>query len=86
MGRSDPGVRAPEWLEDQRFKTPALRDQNINARLQLTQEACSGRAAAEWLERRRRRTCRARRVLTRNEVIRHPQVRRWRLSWKTTTP
>ena len=29
----------PEWLEDERFKTPALRQKNIDARLQLTQEA-----------------------------------------------
>ena len=30
----------PEWLEDERFKTSALRQQNIDARLRLTQEAC----------------------------------------------
>ena len=28
----------PEWLEDPRFSTPALRDQNIDARLQMTQD------------------------------------------------
>jgi crotonobetainyl-CoA:carnitine CoA-transferase CaiB-like acyl-CoA transferase len=33
----------PEWLEDPRFKTPALRDQNINARLAAIQEVLKTR-------------------------------------------
>src|SRR6266550_8202946 len=41
----------PEWLEDERFKTSALRQKNIEARLQVTQEALLERPAAEWLER-----------------------------------
>src|SRR5205807_8215876 len=40
----------PEWFEDQRFKNSALRQKNIEARLQLTQEALLERPAAEWLE------------------------------------
>ena len=28
----------PEWLDDPRFKSPALRQENINARLNLTQD------------------------------------------------
>src|SRR5204862_1981203 len=40
----------PEWLEDERFKTPSLRAQNIEARLQMTQDALIGRPSAEWLE------------------------------------
>ncbi len=35
----------PEWLEDERFKTSALRQKNIEARLQLTQEALLTRPA-----------------------------------------
>ena len=35
-------------LEDERFKTPALRDQHANERLQLIQEALLERPAAEW--------------------------------------
>ena len=34
-----PALDRPEWLEDERFKTPALRQRNIDARLQLTQDA-----------------------------------------------
>src|SRR5271155_5285394 len=41
----------PEWLEDERFKTPALRQKNIDARLQLTQEALIGRPTAGGLRR-----------------------------------
>src|ERR1700751_3245115 len=36
----------PEWLADERFKTPALRQKNIEARLQLTQEVLLPRPAA----------------------------------------
>ena len=38
-------VEHPEWLEDERFKTPALRQQNIDARLRLTQQALISRPA-----------------------------------------
>src|SRR5437764_12604304 len=40
----------PEWLEDERFKTPSLRSQNIEARLQMTQDVLIGRPSAESLE------------------------------------
>src|SRR5271166_2079583 len=65
----------PEWLEDERFKTSALRQKNIDARLQLTQEALLTRTAAEWLERLTAAGVPCAPVLTRNELIRHPQVR-----------
>jgi crotonobetainyl-CoA:carnitine CoA-transferase CaiB-like acyl-CoA transferase len=64
----------PEWLEDQRFKTSALRHKNIDARLQLTQEALLERPAAEWLERLTAAGVPCAPVQTRNELIRHPQV------------
>jgi crotonobetainyl-CoA:carnitine CoA-transferase CaiB-like acyl-CoA transferase len=67
-------VGRPEWLEDPRFKTPALRQQHIDARLELTQEALRARPAAEWLERLTAAGVPCAPVLTRNEVIRHPQV------------
>jgi crotonobetainyl-CoA:carnitine CoA-transferase CaiB-like acyl-CoA transferase len=64
----------PEWLADPRFKTPALRQQNIDARLELTQEALRGRPAAEWLARLDAVGVPCAPVLTRGAVIRHPQV------------
>ena len=40
-------VERPEWLEDERFRTSALRQKNIDARLQLTQEALISRSTSE---------------------------------------
>lgn len=67
-------LERPDFLADPRFKTPALRQQNIEERLRLTQEALLTRPAAEWLLRLERAGVPCGPVLTRNEVIRHPQV------------
>jgi crotonobetainyl-CoA:carnitine CoA-transferase CaiB-like acyl-CoA transferase len=64
----------PEWLEDARFKTSALRQQNIDERLRLTQEALRARPTAEWLDKLAAAHVPCGPVLTRNQVIRHPQV------------
>src|SRR5271163_48517 len=64
----------PEWLEDERFKTSALRQKNIEARLQMTQEALLSRSTAEWLEILTAAEVPCGPVLTRNQVIHHPQV------------
>ena len=76
----------PEWLEDERFKTSALRQKNIDARLQLTQEALRARTAAEWLERLTAAGVPCGPVLTRNELIRHPQVEALGLVVETDHP
>src|SRR5713226_8157908 len=68
-------VERPEWLEDERFRTSALRQKNIDARLQLTQEALISRSTTDWLERLTAAGVPCAPVLTRSEVIRHPQVR-----------
>ena len=67
-------VERPEWLEDPRFTTPALRDQNINDRLSLTQEVLKTRTSAEWLERLEAAGVPCAPVLTRSELIEHEQV------------
>src|SRR5438067_129828 len=64
----------PEWLEDERFKTPSLRAQNIEARLQMTQDVLIGRPSAEWLERLTKADVPCGPVLTRNQMIRHPHI------------
>jgi crotonobetainyl-CoA:carnitine CoA-transferase CaiB-like acyl-CoA transferase len=64
----------PEWLEDPRFKTPALREINKDDRLNLTQEALRERTTAEWLSRLEAQDVPCAPVLTRREAIRHPQV------------
>ncbi len=67
-------VGHPEWVDDARFKTSAQRQKNIDARLELTQQALLTRPAAEWLERLTAAQVPCGPVLTRNQVIRHPQV------------
>jgi crotonobetainyl-CoA:carnitine CoA-transferase CaiB-like acyl-CoA transferase len=64
----------PEWLTDPRFRTPALRQQNIDARLAATQQALLARPAAEWLEKLTAAGIPCAPVLTRNQVIHHPQL------------
>src|SRR5579864_8732418 len=67
-------LEQPQWLDDERFKTPALRGENVEARLQLTQDVLIGRSSAEWLERLTKADVPCAPVLTRSEVIRHPHV------------
>jgi crotonobetainyl-CoA:carnitine CoA-transferase CaiB-like acyl-CoA transferase len=76
----------PEWLKDERFKTSALRQKNIEARLQLTQEALLARPAVEWLERLTEVGVPCAPVLTRNQVIRHPHVRELAIVVETEHP
>ncbi|HEY0185266.1 MAG TPA: CoA transferase [Rhodopila sp.] len=64
----------PEWLEDPRFKTPALRQRHINERLMLTQDALRTRSAEEWLERLTREGVPCAPVLTRTAMLSNPQV------------
>jgi crotonobetainyl-CoA:carnitine CoA-transferase CaiB-like acyl-CoA transferase len=64
----------PEWLEDERFKTATGRHENINARLELTQEALRTRTAAEWLEILEAHGVPCAPVLTRSAMIEHPQI------------
>jgi crotonobetainyl-CoA:carnitine CoA-transferase CaiB-like acyl-CoA transferase len=76
----------PGWLEDERFKTSALRQKNIDARLQLTQQALLARPATEWLERLTAVGVPCAPVLTRNQVIRHPHVRELAIVVETEHP
>jgi len=64
----------PEWLDDPRFATPALRQEHVDERLALTQEVLRERGAEEWLERLQAAGVPCAPVLTRTEMIRHPQV------------
>jgi crotonobetainyl-CoA:carnitine CoA-transferase CaiB-like acyl-CoA transferase len=67
-------LEKPEWLEDPRFKTPALRDQNINDRLALIQGVLKTRTRAEWLQRLEACDVPCAPALTRSEVIKLPQL------------
>ena len=67
-------VGHPEWLEDERFKTPGGRDRNADERLELTQEALLERDAEEWLVILEEAGVPCAPVLRRSEMVRHPQV------------
>jgi len=76
----------PEWLEDERFKTPALRQKNIDARLQLTQDTLISRPSAETLESLTNAGVPCAPVLTRSQVIQHPQVQQLEIVVETEHP
>ncbi|PWG64369.1 CaiB/BaiF CoA transferase family protein [Spiribacter halobius] len=67
-------LERPQWLEDPRFATPALRQEHVDERLVLTQEVLRERSAGEWLERLQAAGVPCAPVLTRSEMIAHPQV------------
>ncbi len=75
-----------EWLDDARFKTPALRQKNVEARLALTQEALRGGASEYWLGRLTEAGVPCAPVLTRNQVVRAPQVEALGLVVETDHP
>src|SRR5215510_9223344 len=67
-------LERPQWLEDARFQTPALRDQNIDVRLELTQDVLKTRTTEQWLQRLEAAGVPCAPVLTRQQVIAHPQI------------
>jgi len=67
-------LERPEWLQDPRFLTPALRHANINDRLGMTQEELLTRAAKEWLELLEAADVPSAPILRRRDVMYHPQI------------
>jgi crotonobetainyl-CoA:carnitine CoA-transferase CaiB-like acyl-CoA transferase len=67
-------LEKPEWLEDPRFKTPALRQRHINERLAMTQEAFRTCGGEEWLDRLTQEGVPCAPVLTRTQMLSNPQV------------
>lgn len=65
----------PQLRNDPRFKTASLRQENINARLDETQKALRGLTAADALARLEAHDVPCAPVLTRWQMIDHPQVR-----------
>jgi crotonobetainyl-CoA:carnitine CoA-transferase CaiB-like acyl-CoA transferase len=64
----------PEWIDDARFNTVAARMRNVAERLELTAEVLATKTSAEWLARLETNQVPSAPVLTREEVIRDPQV------------
>lgn len=67
-------VNRPEWAEDPRFLTAELRQKNIDARLDLIQSVIRTDSAEHWLARLAEESVPCAPVLTRTEVLNHPQV------------
>jgi crotonobetainyl-CoA:carnitine CoA-transferase CaiB-like acyl-CoA transferase len=63
-----------EWLDDPRFATPTSRIVHVQARLELTAAVLRERTTAEWLERLDRESVPCAPILTREEVLTHPQI------------
>ena len=67
-------VDRPDWAEDPRFLTVELRQRNIDARLDLIQSVIRTDSAEHWLARLSGESVPCAPVLTRTEVLEHPQV------------
>jgi crotonobetainyl-CoA:carnitine CoA-transferase CaiB-like acyl-CoA transferase len=67
-------VNRPEWAEDPRFLTAELRQENIDARLDLIQSVIKSDSAEHWLAQLDQESVPCAPVLTRTEVLSHPQV------------
>jgi crotonobetainyl-CoA:carnitine CoA-transferase CaiB-like acyl-CoA transferase len=65
----------PEWLEDERFKTPELRDINIDARLELIQSRLITDTTEAWMEKLDAHRVPCAPVLTRSALLDHPQIK-----------
>ena len=66
--------KRPDLLEDPRFKTPQLRGHNVNDRLDVVQEVLLLKTTREWLDIFDQEDVPSAPALTRDEVIKHPQV------------
>ncbi len=64
----------PEWIADPRFKTPAARERNAEARLELMAGVLRTRTSVQWLERLEARGVPCAPILNRWEMLHHPQV------------
>lgn len=64
----------PDLLHDERFDTPAKRDENVDERLAVIQEVLRTRPAAEWLEILSEHDVPCAPALRRFELLDHPQV------------
>ncbi len=67
-------VERPEWLEDARFKSTAGLVKHADARLELMASVLRTRSTAEWCERLDRAQVPCAPILTREELLEHPQV------------
>ncbi len=79
-------LERPEWLQDERFKTPAGRVRHADARLELTADVLKTRTSAEWLTRLDAEQVPCAPILTRDELLKDPQVAANRMIVEATHP
>ena len=79
-------VERPDFLEDQRFTTAALREENKDARTRLTQEALLAYNSQEIITRLEDQDVPCAPVLTRREMIQHAQIQANQTLLETTHP
>ena len=65
----------PDVLDDERFRTPEGRERFKNERLELIQSVLRNRTTAEWLARLESHDVPCAPVLTRRQMVGHPQIR-----------
>jgi crotonobetainyl-CoA:carnitine CoA-transferase CaiB-like acyl-CoA transferase len=68
-------LERPEWLQDERFKTPAGRVKFADARLELAADVLKHRGSAEWLARLDAEEVPCAPILTREDLLNDPQIR-----------
>jgi crotonobetainyl-CoA:carnitine CoA-transferase CaiB-like acyl-CoA transferase len=79
-------LERPEWLQDERFKTPAGRVRYADARLELTAEVLRTRSSADWLARLDAQQVPCAPILTREQLLTDPQVAANRMIVEATHP
>lgn len=79
-------LERPEWLEDDRFKTPAGRVRFADARLELAAEVLVSKTSAEWLARLDAEQVPCAPILTREDLLRDPQVAANQMIVESTHP
>jgi crotonobetainyl-CoA:carnitine CoA-transferase CaiB-like acyl-CoA transferase len=67
-------LERPQWLDDDRFKTPAGRVRHADARLELAAAVLRTRTSAEWLSRLDAYQVPCAPILNRSELLSDPQV------------
>jgi crotonobetainyl-CoA:carnitine CoA-transferase CaiB-like acyl-CoA transferase len=67
-------LNRPEWLADERFRTPASRVKNVRERLALTAEVLATDSSGNWLEKLDREGVPCAPVLTRHQLLEHEQI------------
>jgi crotonobetainyl-CoA:carnitine CoA-transferase CaiB-like acyl-CoA transferase len=67
-------LERPQWLEDERFKTPAGRVKFADARLEMAAEVLVAKTSAEWLARLDAEQVPCAPILSRDDLLTDPQV------------